>query len=161
MSGTLAFASVLPRDGVVFFTQPENPIIEVSRDLCKMAAFFQGRDPYRKLRRFDDWWEHDALYFDKGNLDFHGLFELVGTPRSLLTSMPGDDRVFIGVEDLDRTWYLRFFADWDARDENIVGEYSVTLDRPLGTLFAKEVKPSLDCALSIDDATRYFERVKA
>ena len=149
------------RDGVVFFTQPENPVIEVSRDLCKIAAFFQGRDPYRKLRRFDDWWEHDALHFDKGALDLHGLFELVGTPRSLLTSMPGDDRVFIGVEDLDRTWYLRFFVDWDARDENILGEYSVTLDQTLAVQFERDAKPMLCSALNREAATRYFDRIKA
>ena len=161
MSNQLAPNPVLPRDGVVFFTPPGNPVIAVSRDLRRIAAFFQHCEPYRKLRRFDDWWEHDALYFGKDELDLHGLFELVGTPRSLLTAMPGDHRVFVGVENNDCPWYLRFFVDWDEQDENIVGEYSVTLNRPLAALFEREVRPVLGCNVHTDDATPYFDRIKA
>jgi hypothetical protein len=161
MSNALSDRPVLPRDGVVFFTHPGNLSIAVAHDLCKIASFLQHRDPYRKLRRYDDWWEHDGLFFGKGDLDLHGLFELVGTPRTLLASMPGDHRVFIGVEDVDRAWYLRFFVDWDERDENIIGEYSIALNPPLLEPYEREVKPILGCKASTEDARQYYERIKA
>jgi hypothetical protein len=156
-----ALKPLLPPDGVVFFTPPENPVIAVSRDLCKIAAFLQNREPYGNLRRFDDWWEHDALYFDKGEVDIHGLFNLIETPRSLLGSMPGDHRVFVGVAGGNHSCYVRFFVDWDERNENILGEYSITLSPLLAALFQREVVPSLTCAVDYEDAARYFGRIKA
>ncbi len=56
--------SLLPPQGIVFHTDRENPIVSVSRDLCKVTAFLHELQPYAKLGKIDDRWEHDALYFE-------------------------------------------------------------------------------------------------
>ena len=155
-----ALKPLLPPDGTVFFATGDNPLALVSRDLCKIAAFLQEREPYAKLNRFDDWWQHDGLHFEKGSLDLHGLFGIVGTPRSLLEVMTGDDRVFVAVAPVDRSWYLRFLADWDANDESLVGEYSITVNEELLALF-EGVVPKLSCPIEREQAPSYFARIEA
>jgi hypothetical protein len=105
----------------------------------------------------DDWWEHDGLFFEKGSLDLHGLFQIVGTPRSLLEAMPGDDRVFVGVGATDRSWYLRFLVDWHENDELILGEYSITLDESLSRHFQAAL-PEMECPIQQEDAASFFAR---
>lgn len=156
-----ALRSILPPDGIVFFTPDENPLVAVSADLCKIASFLQDREPSAPLCRFDDWWEHDGLHFEKGNLDIHALFQIVGTPRSLLWAMPGDHRVFVAVAPTDRAWYLRFFADWDENDESLVGEYSMTMNRTLVDPFQTSVVPKLRCSVERELSSGYFDRIGA
>lgn len=99
-----------PPEGVNFSCQNPVPIAALSKDLCKIAAFLQHKFLYVALQRFDDWWQHDGLHFDRGLLDWHALFATVGSPRGIYESMPGDDYVRIGVAASDGKWYLRFYA---------------------------------------------------
>ena len=117
----------------------------ISRDLCKIAAFLQGLAPFSVLVRYEDWRDHDGLYFERGRTDSHGLFQLVQTPRALLTATPGDEYVCVGIAAEDRAWYLRFRADWDDQGENLVGFYSLTLADGLVKRFEGEVIPHLEC----------------
>jgi hypothetical protein len=153
--------SLLPPQGVAFYTDRENPIINVSRDLCRVSAFLQELQLYPKLIRIADWWEHDGLYFDKGPLSFHDLFGIVGTPRSLLEAMPGDDLVFVGVSNNDRSWYLRFFVDWDYEDEHLLGGFSLTIDSSLAARFQTNVVSVLQCLVHQAAADEYFARIHA
>ena len=114
----------MPPSGITFRTTADDPIAALSRDLCRVAAFLQARDPSARLVRLEDWWEHDGLYLERGPTEFHSLFQIIGTPRSLLQSMPGDERVFVGIGSADRSWYLRFFAGWDDEGETLLGEYA-------------------------------------
>lgn len=156
-----AMRPFLPSAGVSFHTTAECPLENVSADLCQIASFLQGREPSAKLERFHDWWEHDGLHFPHGSTDIHGLFQMVGTPRSLIENMTGDHRVFIALSPQDRTWYLRFFADWDDDDANLVGEYSISLAQPLVTAFCSEVLARLKCTPAREAVLPYFQRIEA
>jgi hypothetical protein len=156
-----AFRPYLPPEGLTFRTDGDAPLEDVSSDLCRIAAFLQRLDPSAKLSRFHDWWEHDGLHFPKGSTNYHGLFQHVATPRSLMESMTGDHRVFIGLSPEDRDWYLRFFADWDEHDTNLIGEYSISLAESLVQLFDNEVAASLRCPTIREDALAYFQRIEA
>jgi len=114
-----------------------------------------------RLIRADDWWEHDGLHFEKGPTDFHTLVQLVAPPQSLLQSMPGDHRVFVGIGACDRSWYLRFFADWDDRGETLLAEYSLTIREQAAENLEVTVVPSLECTILREDSARYFERIRA
>jgi len=160
-SNLLAIRPYLPPGGAAFHMDAQYPLVDVCADLCQIAAFLQHNAPSMKVARFHDWWEHDALHFPDGETDFHGLFKLVGTPRALIESMTGDDRVFIAFSPSDRNWYLRFFADWDDDDTNMVGEFSVTLDDQLADRFAADVIPKLTCPTNREDALTYFHRIEA
>jgi len=70
---------------------------ELAKLLCKIVIFLQNSEPYAKLQRYDDWWEHDGLHFYKSPIDFRQLFAIVRSPESLLEAMPGDDYVFVGI----------------------------------------------------------------
>ncbi len=156
-----AIRPYLPSDGAAFHTDRECPLADVSADLCQIASFLQNHVPSAKLERFHDWWEHDALHFPHGETDYHGLFQLVGTPRSLIESMTGDHRVFIALSPKDRNWYLRFFADWDDGDTNMIGEFSITLDHQLVDPFLAKIALKFKCSISREDVLTYFQRIEA
>lgn len=143
--GTSILVDFRPPDGVNFTDEGDCPLAGISRDLCKIAAFLQGLAPYSKLVRYEDWRDHDGLYFERCRIDFHGLFQLVQTPRDLLAATPGDESVCVGIAPEDRAWYLRFRADWDDPGENLLGFYSLTLDAGLATRFEGEIIPRLEC----------------
>jgi hypothetical protein len=123
------------------------PLAQVSRDLCKIAAHLQSLDLFGKLVRYDDWYNHDGLYFEREKIDFHGLFALIQTPRDLLAASPDDDYVYVGVVPGDRRWYLRFRAEWDDEGESLVGAFSVTLGDALFETFEVEIVPNLECPI--------------
>jgi hypothetical protein len=156
--------SLLPSEGLVFHTVDRDdtcPILAVSRDLCKIAACLQEHHPYATLVRIEDWWEHDGLYFDRGTCDWHAVFDVVGSPRSLLNSMQGDDRVNLGVGTADRAFYLRFLVDWDDTGVVLWGRYSVTLNPTLAASLAATVTRELTCLIEREDAASYFDKILA
>jgi hypothetical protein len=142
---TPALTNFTPPLGVNFANEGDCPLGVVSRDLCKIAAFLQSLAPFSRLVRYEDWHDHDGFYFERCHTDFHGLFQLVQTPRALVAATPGDDHVCVGIAAEDRAWYLRFRTDWDDRDENLVGFYSLTLGDALVKSFEGDVIPQLDC----------------
>jgi len=142
---TPALVDFRPPQGMCFAGEGDCPLAAIARDLCKIAAFLQGFAPYSTLVRYEDWWDHDGLYFERCRIDFHGLFQLVETPRALLAATPGDEYVCVGIMPEDRAWYLRFRADWDDPGENLLGFYSLTLDDGLVKKFESEVILNLKC----------------
>ena len=88
--------------GTTFYCQDMLPLIDLSRDLCRVCAFLQNDQPYVELRRISDWQQHDELLFDRGTLTFHELFQIVAPPRHLFEAMELDDDVFIAISPVDR-----------------------------------------------------------
>jgi hypothetical protein len=142
-----AIVEFKPPSGETFGSEEHYPLGAISRDLCKLAALLQSLAPLSKLVRLDDWHDHDGLYFERHKTDFHGLFQLVQSPRSLVDATPGDVDVYVGILAEDRGWYLRFRADWDDPGENLIGFYSVTLDEGLVPRFESDVIPNLECPI--------------
>jgi hypothetical protein len=146
-SRTPALVGFRPPHGVCFASEKQCQLAQVSRDLCKIAAYLKSLDLFGRLVRYDDWYNHDGLYFERGLTDLHGLFQLVQTPRDLLAATPDDDYVYLGVVPEDRRWYLRFRAEWDDQGEALVGAYSVTLSDALRETFEAEIVPTLECPI--------------
>jgi hypothetical protein len=139
-----ASADPRPPHGVDFTDEGDCPLAGISSDLRKIAAFLQGLAPFSGLVRYDDWRDHDGLCFESDRIDFHGLFQLIQTPRAILSTTPGDEYVCTGIAPDDRRWYLRFRAEWDDPDENLLGTYCLTLDAELAERFETEVVPFLE-----------------
>ena len=59
--------------------------------------------------------------------------------------------VFIAISPQNRNWYLRFFADWDEHDTNLIGEYSIALAQTHVDLFRAEVVSTLKCQTVCED----------
>jgi hypothetical protein len=145
---TPAVVDFRPPQGVRFTPEAECSVAAVSRDLCRIAAFLQSLSPFSKLLQYEDWRDHDGLHFERRKIDFHGLFQLVQTPRALLEATPVDVDVYVGILAEDRSWYLRFRTEWDDRDENLIGIYDLTLDPRLAERFEGQVIPILECPVS-------------
>lgn len=56
---------------------------------------------------------------------------------------------------------VRFFADWDDDDTNLIGEYSITLAQLLVASFRVEVLSKLKCSTAREGALAYFQRIEA
>jgi hypothetical protein len=137
------------------------PIRKVTKDLLIIAAFLQELSMFGSptLLRYDDWWEHDDCHFKKGKTDLHELFTVLQTPRCLFESMSGDDRVFIGLGPEDESWYLRFYADWDSADEEIVAAYAIALLEGPSQQFREKMLSKLICSVETLDTETYFARI--
>lgn len=116
-----------PPPGVNFHCRKDWPIAALSKALHQVCAFIQDFELDSPLTRYEDWWEHDGLHFNRGAITLHDLFGLVESPQSLLNAMQGDDRVFVGIAPADATWYLRFYADWDEQGSELIGRFDITL----------------------------------
>lgn len=157
--GVPAITEFRPPEGTTFYTCGLFPISTVSRDLCKVAAFMQQLAPYATLIRYEDWWEHDGLHFERERLDFHGLFHLVGTARDLLAATPHDDQVYVGIAPKDRSWYLRFCGAWDDKGEKLLGEFSLTLPDVTAARFRSDVVGQLECAMKQENSRSHFQNI--
>jgi hypothetical protein len=151
-------SSFKPPEGVNFGCEGLVPIASLSIDLRRIVAFLQDKYPYAVLKRFEDWWQHDGLHFEKGRLDWHGLFEIVGSAKAIYESMQGDDYVRVGVAATDGNWYLRFYAWWDDEGEFPKGDYDITLPAGLAEEF-RGVIPSLKASIREEASKEYFGRL--
>lgn len=97
-------ASFVPPIGVCYFTDEAVKVDELRHALRDTVTAFQNLEPFAKLKIYDDWWEHDGLHFDRGQLDFDSLLSLIRSSQSLLESTPSDDSVYVGVAPEDNNW---------------------------------------------------------
>jgi hypothetical protein len=132
---------------------------DLSNALCRVASFLQGVEPYEKLERYDDWWEHDGLHFDRSSMDFNQLFAMINSPRALLETVPDDDYVFVGVAPVAGGWYLRFRVEWDDDGFDLLGRFDVTVPESLVGQFRTEVVWPLSLDLSEQDADSYYQSI--
>ena len=150
-----------PPEGTNFHCSGLLPVTDLSAALCKLVSYLQSADPRASLRQYDDWWEHDGLHFFKRNVGFHGVFEVVGTPRYLLEAMPGDDYVRVGVAPDSGKWYLRFFVTWDDSGSRLEGDFDITVPEEMESAFREQVLPELGLELEEENAASYYRRIRA
>jgi hypothetical protein len=148
-----------PPDGINFHCSEPMPIADLSSILCKIVSYLQSIDQYAKLRRYDDWWEHDGRHFYRNELDFHGLFEIVGNSRALFESMPGDEYVRIGIAPVDVRWYLRFYTNWDQSGSKFEGDFDITLPDERTVAFRDQLLHEIPHQLKKENARSYFQRI--
>ena len=147
--------------GINFRSADEVPAPDLARTLCRVASFLQGRDPYAKLQRYLDCWEHDpdGYHAAKEEMDFHRLFQIVESPKALLRHMTDDDNVFIGIAPKDNSWYLRFYLWWDEEGFNLTGRFDITLPEKLAERFRKEMLELSAIPLREEDAEAYYKLI--
>lgn len=145
--------------GTNFRCKDELPASDLAKTLCRIASFLQGLEPYEKLERYDDWWEHDGLHFDRGSMDFNQLFAKINSPRALLGTVPDDDRVFVGIAPLAGGWYLRFRVEWDDEGFDLRGRFDITLHESLVQPFRTEVVRSLSLDVIEQDSDSYYASI--
>jgi hypothetical protein len=145
--------------GVNFSCTKELPAVKLSKILCRTTSFIQQLEPYAKLERYDDWWEHDGLHFYRKSIKIEELFTIVNSPKSLLESMPGDFDVSIGLAPENQSWYLRFYLDWDEDDNNLVGRFDVTFSSEIAKNFKAEVLSKFDFEMVEQDSESYYQTI--
>ena len=115
-------------NGVCFYTEDPVDAETLASTLRSVARALQSKDPYVRLHRYDDWWEHDGLHFHRLVIDFHTLFELLHSPRSLLESTPTDDSVFVGIAPESDHWYLRYRVEWNDDETSLDGRCAIIIE---------------------------------
>ncbi len=152
----------MPPKGINFHLLEFVQLDELARALCRVAEFVQDNGYINdRLRRYDDWWQHDRLHFANGSIDIRGLFEIVKSPRAIYEAMPGDEYVRVGIAPWAGDWYLRFYATWDGEDRFLMGDFDITLRESLASRFREEVVRPLGLRVEEELADSYYQRIKA
>ncbi len=146
-------------EGINFSCRDNLPAPVLSKALCRTLSFLQSLNPYVKLNKYEDWWEHDGLHFYREAVNFDTLFNLINSPRALLESMPGDEDVFIGVGPDDGNWYLRFYLAWDDEGFDLFGRCDITVSQALAERYMKEVVEGLNLEMERQDAGVYYQSI--
>jgi hypothetical protein len=146
-------------DGINFRCADLISIAALCKDLRRIGAFLQDRPFGPSLLEFEDWLEHDGQQFLRRTLEFHALFGIIGSPRTIYEAMPRDDLVRIGIAPMDYGWYLRFYAHWDDAEDFPKGSYDITLPFDLAAEFREQVVPKLEATIKEERADTYFGRI--
>ncbi len=144
-------ANFQPLEGITFGCDGSIDILLLSASLCSITVFLQELDPHAQLVKYYDWRQQDGSCIPKGVLDFHGLFNLVKTPKDLVHAMPGYPEVYLGFTPIKPIWYLCFYTDWDNLGEQLLGRFEITIHPNLAYLFEKSVSPRLGFFLTRND----------
>jgi hypothetical protein len=148
-----------PPSGVVLYVDDEIPVVDLCAMLRRVVIFLQSLElSPKRLRLYDDWWQHDGLHFTRHTITFHELFQILETPRAIFEATRDDDEVFVGIAPEDARWYLRFRAEWDADYQNIVGRFSVTLPPESAPILKGEIAPSLSKRFREESAEAFYAR---
>jgi hypothetical protein len=132
----------------------------VIQTAARILPFLQAQNisPVR-LRRYDDWLEHDGLHFPGPQIEFLDVFRLFASPRSLFEATPEDEAVCIGIGPESSDWYLRARAHWNSVDTELVGMISITMHLSLAQRFREEVQALSSLPLSEEESIAYFSRI--
>ncbi len=152
-------ARLMKPEGTNFRLTEFVPATLLSASLCTVAAFLQELDPDDTLQRYDDWWQHDGLEFERDRIDLHGLLELVKSPQAICESMPADDYVRVGIASPKVGWYLRFYLTWNAAGDVLEGDFDITLPGEHVERFKQVVMRDLAVRLEVEDACAYYARI--
>lgn len=144
-------------EGVCFLFGDDLPAPILSGVLCKITNFLQNVAPYAKLHRYDDWWEHDGLHFQRSLIDFDALYQMINSPKNLLESTSDDFAVFVGVAPDDNAWYLRYRVEWDDDESNLIGSCAVILPQHLAEKFRTEVLQRLEIQATEKDSELFYQ----
>ncbi len=149
-----------PPIGTTFTSEHEARLDEVIQTASRLLSFLQAQSisPVR-LRRYDDWLEHDGLHFPGRQIEFSEVFRLFGSPRSLFEATPKDDAVCIGIGPESNDWYLRARAHWSSEDTDLVGMISITMPPLLAQRFREEVQAQSSLPLSEEESIAHFSRI--
>ena len=85
---------------------------------------------------------------------------MVKSPTALLKGMPGDFCVFVGVAPQDFRWYLRFYLDPDAVEEELFGRFDLTLPIELVASYKERVVRPLGLEMQEQDAGEYYRSIQ-
>jgi len=131
--------------------------------LAQRVSFLQHPNPALRLRKFDDWHQHDGLMFDRGPVTFHDVFGWIDRPKTLLAAMTGDHEVRVGVApapgEPGGPWYLRFILDWDPDETHLEGTFDLTLPPAAAPAYRREVVAALPLPFVEEDAETYFREI--
>jgi hypothetical protein len=142
--------------GICFEFGDEAPAEALSSFLCRVAGFLQEVDPFAKLKRYDDWWEHDGLHFYRKQIDFDAVFEMVNSPKHLLESTPDDEFVFVGIAPENSSWYLRYRVEWNYDETSLVGRAAIILPSHCASRFREMNLSDVASYLSERDAHSFY-----
>jgi len=146
-------------EGINFSCSDNLSASVLSQALCKTVSFLQSLNPYQKLHKYEDWWEHDGLHFYREEVIFDTFFNIINSPRSLLESMPGDEDVFIGVAPDDGSWYLRFYLAWDDEGFDLLGRFDITVPQALADRYLREVVEGINIRMKQQDTGDYYKSI--
>jgi hypothetical protein len=85
--------------------------------------------------------------------------EIVG-PYTLLKGMPGDFYVFVGVSPPDFSWYLRFYLDPDAEENELFGRFDLILPTGLVEQYKEQVIRPLRLKMQEQEASAYYQSIQ-
>jgi hypothetical protein len=136
--------------------------------LAQTVEFLRRDDPSLRLRRFEDWIQHDGLMFERADVTFEDVLRWVQTPGALMSAMKDDDEVRVGVAPApgrpgppSGPWYLRFILAPDADHADLEGEFDLTLPTPAAGEYRREVVAASPFSFVEEDATIYYIRINA
>ena len=144
------------------------PLEVVSQALTATVRFLRDiGPPETRLIRYDDWWQHDGLHFNRpdGDIDFRALSQMVKTPDAIRTAMDGNYDVYVGIAPTGFLWYLRFYqipispyqpstAPWVG--EGPFGCFDVTLPDTFVQAYRRQVLAPLGVEAQEQEAIEYF-----
>jgi hypothetical protein len=84
---------------------------------------------------------------------------MVETPCAIFDATPDEHAVFVGVAPEDTQWYLRFRAEWDDDEKNIVGRFAVVLPPESAAAFTKKVASSAESPFVESSSQTYYKNV--
>jgi len=129
----------------------------LARVLKSTVAFLQSIEPPgQPLYRYADWWEHDGLHFNEGEIDFSQLAVLVENAAAVRASMSREYEVFVGIASQDFRWYLRFYHEWDYHGREEWGRFDITLPNDLIVPYRQQVLVSLSIAVQEQESVPYY-----
>ena len=140
--------------------RPAMPILikEMEDTLPLIWRFVSAKDPSPILLRYEDWWQHDGLHFEKGKITREVFSKMIGSKGEIIKSMSGDFNVRIGIASPKMEWYLRYYV---AIEEDILdGYYDVTVPLTWENEFEAEVGMSLKTPFVKEDAEGFYKAIK-
>jgi hypothetical protein len=145
--------------GINFRPEQEVTIENLKLMLQAIWSFIKSKETSQVLFRYDDWWEHDGLHFQRDKLTLVAFLTSIGTTQAILESMPGDFNVKVGICTPNSNWYLRYYVDLE--DDAKECFFDITIPADWEKDFEQEMEKAAAQGWVKEKSQDYYKAIKA
>jgi hypothetical protein len=145
--------------GINISHSSEMPMPKLLKCLNIVVSFLKEHINNQCLYTYDDWLQHDGLFFDGKSIQFEEIDEMLKTSKSLRKRTSKDFMVYLGIAPEDMSWYLRIYTEEiDVEGDN--GYFDIGISKELVDKLLKELKSKLDYKFILRESPEYYEEIK-
>ena len=144
--------------GINISHQDEMPISELLKCLKIVVSYLRENTKNQSLHTYDDWLQHDGLFFGGKPIQFEEIDSMLASSSSLRKRTSKDFMVYLGVAPYDMSWYLRIYTE-EVDEDGDNGYFDISISKDLFDELFSKLESTVDTEFITRSSPKYYDEI--